>query len=186
MIGGRRLVPFSWHQLLLLQASYQASCHKKREPAMFLTSLQTAFSSVAKWACANTRAYASSAVEASLLTHRYGEIEEQDGEAFGSPQDAPRALVPPDQTARRQDDKTTRRQACVLNLCGKWRLFIEISLISTATEMNAITRKSMSKLVIQPNFRAVGQKLLEWQTFDSCVDEQLLKMPLLIVDNKRK
>ena len=110
MIGGRRLVPFSWHQLLLLQASYQASCHKKREPAMFLTSLQTAFSSVAKWACANTRAYASSAVEASLLTHRYGEIEEQDGEAFGSPQNAPRALVPPDQTARRQDGKTARRQ----------------------------------------------------------------------------
>ena len=31
--------------------------------------------------------------------------------------------------------------------------------------MNPITRKSMSKLVIQPSFRAVGQTHVEWQTF---------------------
>ena len=33
--------------------------------------------------------------------------------------------------------------------------------------MNPITRKSMSKLVTQPSFRAVGQKAAEWQTFET-------------------
>ena len=33
--------------------------------------------------------------------------------------------------------------------------------------MNPITRKSMSKLVMQPSFRAVGQThRVEWQTFE--------------------
>ena len=32
--------------------------------------------------------------------------------------------------------------------------------------MNPITRKSMSKLVMQPSFRAVGQTHAEWQTFE--------------------
>ena len=32
--------------------------------------------------------------------------------------------------------------------------------------MNPITRNSMSKLVTQPSFRAVGQTHVEWQTFE--------------------
>ena len=32
--------------------------------------------------------------------------------------------------------------------------------------MNPITRKSVSELVMQPRFRAVGQKHAEWQTFE--------------------
>ena len=32
--------------------------------------------------------------------------------------------------------------------------------------MNPITRKSMSKLVMQPRFRAVDQTHAEWQTFE--------------------
>ena len=31
--------------------------------------------------------------------------------------------------------------------------------------MNPITRKSMSKLVTQPSFRAVGQTHVKWSTF---------------------
>ena len=33
--------------------------------------------------------------------------------------------------------------------------------------MNPIMRKSMSKLVIPPSFRAVGQTHVEWQTFET-------------------
>ena len=33
--------------------------------------------------------------------------------------------------------------------------------------MNPITRKSMSKLVTQPGFRAVGQTHAEWQAFEN-------------------
>ena len=33
-------------------------------------------------------------------------------------------------------------------------------------KMSPIMRKSMSKLVMQPSFRAVGQKAAEWQTFE--------------------
>ena len=32
--------------------------------------------------------------------------------------------------------------------------------------MNPITRKSVSELVMQPSFRAVGQTHAEWQTFE--------------------
>ena len=38
-----------------------------------------------------------------------------------------------------------------------WRLLISINWISSTKDMNPITRKSVSKLVTQPNFRAVGQ-----------------------------
>ena len=40
-------------------------------------------------------------------------------------------------------------------------LLISTNRISLTKEMNPITRKSMSKLVIQPSFRAVGQKAAE-------------------------
>ena len=36
--------------------------------------------------------------------------------------------------------------------------------MSSTKEMNPITRKSMSKLVLQPSFRAVGQTHAKWQT----------------------
>ena len=41
-----------------------------------------------------------------------------------------------------------------------------INWISSTKAMNSITRKSMSKLVMQPSFRAVGQTHAEWQTFE--------------------
>ena len=47
-----------------------------------------------------------------------------------------------------------------------WRLLISISWISSTKGMNHIRRKSMSKLVMQPSFRAVGQTHAEWQTFE--------------------
>ena len=49
----------------------------------------------------------------------------------------------------------------------KWRLLISINWISLNKEMNPIARKSMSKLVTQPSFRAVGQTHAEWQTFEN-------------------
>ena len=36
----------------------------------------------------------------------------------------------------------------------------------TTKEMNPIMRKSVSKLVMQPRFRAVGQTHVKWQTFE--------------------
>ena len=51
-------------------------------------------------------------------------------------------------------------------MCKKWRVVSSASLISPTKEMNPITRKSVSNLVIQPSFRAVGQKAAEWQTFE--------------------
>ena len=33
-------------------------------------------------------------------------------------------------------------------------------------QMNPIVRKSMSTLVIQPSFRALGQIQVKWQTFE--------------------
>ena len=60
-----------------------------------------------------------------------------------------------------------------IRTCGKvrpynanWRLLISINWISSTKEMNHITRKSMSKLVMQPSFRAVNQTHAEWQTFE--------------------
>ena len=49
---------------------------------------------------------------------------------------------------------------CRINLMQIWRLLISINWISSTKEMNPITRKSMSKLVMQPSFRAVGQTLV--------------------------
>ena len=46
-----------------------------------------------------------------------------------------------------------------------------VAFISSSKQMNPITRKSMSKLIIQPSFRAVGQKLAEWQTFEKIRDK---------------
>ena len=47
----------------------------------------------------------------------------------------------------------------------KWQLLININLISSTKEMNLITRESVSKLVTQPSFRAVGQRSTKCQTF---------------------
>ena len=49
----------------------------------------------------------------------------------------------------------------------KWWLLISINQISSTKEMNPIMRKCMSKLVIQPSFKAVGQKAVEWKTFEN-------------------
>ena len=46
-----------------------------------------------------------------------------------------------------------------------WRLLISMNWISSAKEMNPITRKGMSKLVMQPSLRAVGHTHAEWQAF---------------------
>ena len=55
----------------------------------------------------------------------------------------------------------------ILNLVQKGRLIISINLFSSSEEMNPITpSKDMSKLEIQPTFRAVGQNLAELQTFE--------------------
>ena len=43
----------------------------------------------------------------------------------------------------------------------KWQLLISIKLTSSTKE-NPTTRKSMSKLVMQPSFRSVGQKAAGW------------------------
>ena len=45
-----------------------------------------------------------------------------------------------------------------------WWLLISINLILSSKEINPITRKSVSKLVMQPSFRAVNRT--EWQTFE--------------------
>ena len=45
----------------------------------------------------------------------------------------------------------------VCKVCLFSWLLISINLISSTKEMNPITRKTMSKLVTQPSFRAVGQ-----------------------------
>ena len=50
----------------------------------------------------------------------------------------------------------------VWELMQIWRLLISINWISSTKEM----RKSVSKLVMQPSFRAVGQTHAEWQTFE--------------------
>ena len=55
----------------------------------------------------------------------------------------------------------------------KWWLLISIYLIVNQRN-EPITRKSMSKLAIQPSFRAVGQKLVEWQTFEKSKNERHL------------
>ena len=44
-----------------------------------------------------------------------------------------------------------------IDLMKIWRRLISINWISSAKEINPIMRKSMSKLVIQPSFRALGQ-----------------------------
>ena len=49
-----------------------------------------------------------------------------------------------------------------IDLMQIWRLLISINSISSIKEMNPITRKSMSTLVMQPSFRAVGQTHAEW------------------------
>ena len=47
--------------------------------------------------------------------------------------------------------------------------------------MNPITRKCMLKVVIQPSFRAVGQKHVEWQTFEKPENRrQMLVHPSLL------
>ena len=53
-----------------------------------------------------------------------------------------------------------------IDLMQIWQLLISINYISSTKEMNPIMRKSMSKLVMQPSFRAVGQTHMEWQTFE--------------------
>ena len=53
-----------------------------------------------------------------------------------------------------------------IDLMQIWWLLISINLISSTKEMNPITRKTMSKLVTQLSFRAVGQTHAEWQTFE--------------------
>ena len=57
----------------------------------------------------------------------------------------------------------------LIDLMQIWRLLISINWISSTKEMNPITRKSTSKLVMQPSFRAVGQTHAEcmgdiWKT----------------------
>ena len=54
----------------------------------------------------------------------------------------------------------------VIDLMQIWWLLISINWISLTKEMNPITRKSMSKLVMQPSFRAVGQTHTKWKTFE--------------------
>ena len=44
-----------------------------------------------------------------------------------------------------------------IDLMQIWRSLISINLISSTKEVKPITRKSMSKLVTQPSFTAVGQ-----------------------------
>ena len=45
--------------------------------------------------------------------------------------------------------------------------------------MNLVTRKSMSKLAIQPSCRKVGQTHREWQRFDKPEKKSELKIPIM-------
>ena len=57
-------------------------------------------------------------------------------------------------------------------LTPKWQLLISINVISSKKWTNPITRKTMSKLVIQPSFRAVGQEPAKWKTFEKTEDKR--------------
>ena len=74
--------------------------------------------------------------------------------------------VPHIQTGRKLGPNTKQWLHFLIDLMQIWRLLISINGISSIKEMNPITRKSVSKLVTQPSFRAVGQTHAEWQTFE--------------------
>ena len=62
--------------------------------------------------------------------------------------------------------KEASNRCTMIFLCIKWRVVSSASLISSTKEMNPITRKSVSNLVIQPSLRVVGQKATEWKAFE--------------------
>ena len=59
-------------------------------------------------------------------------------------------------------EKSALLRWLLIDLMQIWWLLISINWISSTKEMNPITRKSMSKLVMQPSFRAVGQTHVKW------------------------
>ena len=59
----------------------------------------------------------------------------------------------------------------------RWRLLISINLISSTKAMKpTITRKVMSRLLIQPSCSEEGQTQAEWHTFEKLIRDKCMKV----------